>query len=80
MSNKLYVGNLNYSVTDSELKDFFSQKFQVTDCKVIEGKGFAFVTFDSEGNASAAKEEYNNQEFKGRALKIDVAKERAPRH
>lgn len=79
MSNKLYVGNLNYSITDSELKDFFSTKYEVTDCKVIEGKGFGFMTFTSEANAAAAKEEFNNQELKGRALKIDIAKERAPR-
>lgn len=71
--NKLYVGNLNYSVTSKELSDFFAEDWDVTDCKVIEGKGFAFVTFEDDQSAAAAKEKYNNSEFKGRNLKIDIA-------
>lgn len=76
MSNKLYVGNLNYAVTSEELKAFLSDGFDVSDCKVIEGKGFGFVTFADNDAASAAKEKFNNVEFQGRNLKIDIARER----
>jgi RNA recognition motif-containing protein len=76
MSNKLYVGNLNYAVTSEELKSFLADGFDVSDCKVIEGKGFAFATFSDASSASAAKEKFNNVEFKGRNLKIDIARER----
>lgn len=76
MSNKIYVGNLNYSVQSDELKSTFS-KWEVTDCVVIEGKGFGFVTFADANSASAAKEEMNNKELEGRAMKIDFAQERS---
>ena len=45
MNNKLFMGNLDYSVTSEELKAFLSEKWEVTECRVIEGKGFGFVTF-----------------------------------
>jgi len=74
-TNKLYVGNLSYSVTTEELKDFFAQSAEVTECRVIEGKGFGFVTFASVEAATAAKEANNDQEFKGRKFKIDFARD-----
>ncbi len=74
-SNKLYVGNLSYSVTSEELKELFSQSGEVSDCRVIEGKGFGFITFASAEGAGAAKDALNDQEFKGRKLKIDFARE-----
>jgi cold-inducible RNA-binding protein len=75
MSNKLYVGNLEYSVTGSDLQALFQPKAKVIECKVIEGKGFAFVTFEDEQSANAVKEEFNGYDLKGRALKIDNARE-----
>ena len=75
MSNKLYVGNLNYGVTTEELKEFFAQAGEVSDCRVIEGKGFGFITFATAEGAAAAKEAFNDQEFKGRKFKIDFARE-----
>ncbi len=74
-SNKLYVGNLSYSVSSEQLKEFFSQSAEVTDCRVIEGKGFGFITFASEEGAGTAKEALNDQEFMGRKLKIDFARD-----
>ncbi len=74
-TNKLYVGNLSYSVTSEELREFFAQTAQVTDCRVIEGKGFGFVTFDSVESATAAKEASQDVEFKGRKMKIDFARD-----
>ena len=79
MTNKLYIGNLDYAVTSQELQDFLAAKWKVTECKVIEGKGFAFVTFEDAESATAAKEELNDAEFKGRKLKIDHARENTSR-
>lgn len=75
MNNKLFIGNLDYSVTSGDLKDFLAAKWEITECRVIEGKGFAFVTFGDADGANQAKEELNDTEFKGRKLKIDFAKE-----
>ena len=76
MNNKIYVGNLDYSIQADELKAAFSQ-WEITDCIVIEGKGFGFVTFAEASSASTAKEELNNKELKGRPMKIDFAQERS---
>ena len=64
MSKKLYIGNLNYSVTNEELMEFMSSMWTITECKVIEGNGFAFVSFEDEATAAKAKEQLNGQEFK----------------
>jgi len=78
MSNsKLYIGNLSYEVTSSDLSNFLSENWTVVDCKVIEGKGFAFVTFEDLSAANDAKEKLNDTEFHGRKLKIDNARENA---
>lgn len=74
-SSKLYFGNLAYSVTSDELQAFLSEKWEVTECKVIEGKGFAFVTFKDWQTANSAKEALNGTEFQGRTLKLDNARE-----
>jgi RNA recognition motif-containing protein len=70
---KLFIGNLNYGVTSSELSDLISQNWVVVECKLIEGKGIAFVTFENDEKASEAKEALNGYELKGRNLKVDFA-------
>jgi RNA recognition motif-containing protein len=77
-NNKLYFGNLSYSVTSQELQQLLSE-WAVEDCRVIEGKGFGFVTFKSDDDANNAKEALNGQDFKGRNLRIDFARESKPR-
>jgi RNA recognition motif-containing protein len=72
--NKLYVGNLNYSVTNEELNQLFADYGEVRQVNVIEGKGFGFVEMASSEDAERAKEELNNMEFKGRMLRIDEAR------
>lgn len=72
--NKLYVGNLKYSVTSDQLKDLFSQFGEVVGANVIEGKGFGFVEMDGPDTAERAKEELNGTEFEGRTLRIDKAR------
>jgi len=73
---KLYVGNLNYRVTKEQLTELFGQFGEVTYAQVIEQKGFGFVEMSTAEEAEKAKNELNGQEFEGRALKIDYAKER----
>ena len=77
--SKLYVGNLNYSVTSQDLEALFSTYGEVKDVKLIEGKGFAFVEFESTIEAEAAKDSLHDTDFKGRNLNIDEAKPQKPR-
>jgi RNA recognition motif-containing protein len=70
---KLYVGNLNYSVTNEELQELFSEYGTVDSVNVIEGKGFGFVEMADEAGAEKAKKELNETSFKGRAMRVDEA-------
>jgi RNA recognition motif-containing protein len=72
--SKLFVGNLNYSVTSEELAELFSNHGEVKDAKVIEGKGFGFVEMGSQSEAETAKEALNGTEFAGRSLNVDEAR------
>ncbi len=82
MSAKLFVGNLDYTVTTDELRDLFAQAGNVVDAVVINdretgrSRGFGFVEFDSEETAKAAIEKFNGYDLKGR--KINVNEARAP--
>ena len=78
-NKQLYVGNVSYRATESELRDFFSDFGEIETIRVIKdrrtgrSKGFAFITFidlDSATNALAAHE----QDFNGRALIVRYAK------
>lgn len=77
--NKLYVGNLKYSVTSEQLKELFSSYGEVKSVNIIEGKGFAFIEMASSEEAGKAKDALNDTEFDGRPLKIDEARPRKPR-
>jgi RNA recognition motif-containing protein len=76
-SNKLYVGNLNYAVTNEELTELFSNYGQVESVKIIEGKGFGFVEMGNQSEAETAKEKLDGSEFKGRSLRVNEAKPRS---
>lgn len=71
---KLYVGNLSYSTTTSEVKELFAGFGEILDVKVIEGKGFGFVEMANQADAEKAKKELNGTQFMGRALTVDEAK------
>jgi RNA recognition motif-containing protein len=77
--SKLYVGNLGYAVTNSELEQLFSAYGSVKQVNVIEGKGFGFVEMSSTAEAEKAKEALDSTDFKGRNLKVDEAKPPKPR-
>lgn len=72
--SKLYVGNLNYSVTVEQLEALFSQSGQVKDVRIIEGKGFGFVELSTAEEAQKAMDALNGSEFQGRRLRIDEAR------
>ena len=78
---KLYVGNLPWSVTDSELESFFADAGQVLSARVItdrdtgRSRGFGFVEMDDSG-ATKAIAELNGKDLGGRALRVNEANER----
>ncbi|NIO03259.1 MAG: RNA-binding protein [Proteobacteria bacterium] len=72
--SKLYVGNLNYSVTNEELEELFSKHGEVRQVNIIEGKPFGFVEMSNQSEAEKAKEALNGSEFKGRTLRVDEAR------
>jgi RNA recognition motif-containing protein len=85
MGSKLYVGNLSYNVTSSQLEELFSQHGTVQSAEVIQdrdtgrSKGFGFVQMGSDEEAQAAITSLNGQEHDGRALTVNEAKPREER-
>jgi hypothetical protein len=85
MGNKLYVGNLPYSVRDSDLEQSFGQFGSVTSAKVImerdtgRSKGFGFVEMGSDAEALAAVEGMNGAPLGGRNLVVNEARPMEPR-
>jgi RNA recognition motif-containing protein len=85
-SNKLYVGNLPYSVTDSQLGEMFAEHGTVQSASVImdrqsgRSKGFGFVEMGTPEEAQAAAEAMNGQEMEGRALVVNEARPKEPRN
>ena len=81
-ANKLYVGNLPYSVDDAGLSSMFSaiEGAKVVDAKVIvdkftnRSKGFGFVTLADAEMAQKAIEALNGKDVEGRALTVNVAR------
>ncbi len=85
MESKLYVGNLPYNVTEDQLRELFSQAGQIKDVALItdrqtgRSKGFAFVEFNTQAEAEKAIEMFNNQDFEGRPLTVNMARPREER-
>ena len=72
--SKLYVGNLNYAVTNEQLKELFSTYGEVSSVNIIQGKGFGFVELSSPEEAQKAKDELDGTDFEGRTMKVDEAR------
>jgi hypothetical protein len=85
MGNKLYVGNLPYSVRDGDLEQAFSAYGAVSSAKVMmerdtgRSKGFGFVEMGSDSEAQAAIEGMNGQPMGGRSLVVNEARPMEPR-
>jgi cold-inducible RNA-binding protein len=82
---KLYVGNLAYSMTDSDLETLFAQYGQVQSAQVImdrdtgRSKGFGFVELSSAQEGQAAIQALHDQEVNGRKLTVNEARPREDR-
>lgn len=80
MAKKLYVGNLSYDTTEDSLKETFSQAGAVESVFIPKDKfsnrpkGFGFVEFTNDEDATKAIEMFNGKEIDGRTLKVDEAR------
>jgi RNA recognition motif-containing protein len=85
MGSKLYVGNLSYNTTGSDLEQMCAAHGTVQSAEVIQdrdtgrSKGFGFVQMGSDAEAQAAIAALNGQEVDGRALTVNEAKPREDR-
>lgn len=83
MSNNLYVGNLTFNTSSSDLESLFAAHGEVTKAQVItdrdsgRSRGFGFVEMGSADAANAAIEALNGKDVDGRQLTVNVAKERS---
>src|SRR5437899_589500 len=82
MGRKLYIGNLGFDVTQKDLEELFAQAGVcesvaiITDRATGQSRGFGFVEMGSNADAQKAIQQFDGQEFKGRALKVNEARER----
>lgn len=85
MGKKLYVGNLSYQVSNSDLEALFASFGTVTSAQVIEdresgrSKGFGFVEMGTDQEAQAAIQGLNGKDHGGRPLTVNEAKPREDR-
>lgn len=85
MGNKLYVGNLPFSVTEDELRDVFARHGTVQSVNVITDRetgrprGFGFVEMGDSGEAETAIRSLDGSELGGRSLKVNEAQDRQRR-
>jgi cold-inducible RNA-binding protein len=87
MSNKLFVGNLSFNMTENDLQDAFAAHGTVTEANLMmdrstgRPRGFGFVTMSTAEEAQKAVEAMNGKSVDGRALTVNIARpreERAP--
>jgi len=86
MTNKLFVGSLDYSTTDSQLSEHFATIGKVLSAKVIvdkytgQGKGFGFVEMETEEIAKEAMNKLDGSQLNGRAIAVKEAKPQEDRN
>ena len=80
MNNKLFVGNLPWSVDDAKLGEMFAEFGNMTSARVItdretgRSRGFGFVEYSSDAEATAAMEAMDGKEFDGRPINVSIAR------
>jgi len=86
MPNKLFIGNLSFSVTDAELNELFAgANIPIADIKVMRdqetgrSRGFAFVELAPEADMEAAISQLNGKVLEGRPLTVNEARQQKPR-
>jgi cold-inducible RNA-binding protein len=82
---KIYVGNLPFDMSQSQVQELFEQHGEVSEVTMImdrdtgRPKGFGFVEMPDKGSAIKAMEALDGKEFSGRQIKVNEAKPREPR-
>lgn len=82
---KLYVGNLSFNTSESDLRELFEQHGDVASASIVmdretgRSRGFGFVEMPDDGQARAAIEAVHGQNFGGRDLTVNEAKPREDR-
>ncbi len=85
MNNKLYVGNIPFSIDENGLEQAFAEHGEVKSVKIItdrdsgRSKGFGFVEMENEDQANKCIENLDGKELDGRQLKVNIAREREDR-
>ena len=85
MSTKLYVGNLPYETSESDLQALFEGAGSVASVNIVrdratgQARGFAFVEMNDDDGARRAITEFDRHEFGGRSLTVNEARPMAPR-
>lgn len=85
MGTRLYVGNLPYTSTETDLRELFEQAGAVTSATIVkdrdtgQSKGFGFVEMGSEGDAENAIRMFNGYSLNNRELKVNEARPREER-
>jgi len=83
--NKIFVGNLPWSIKNDHLRELFSSFGEISEAIVIEerrtgrSKGFGFVTFATAESAQAAVQEMHEKEVEGRQIVVSIARPREER-
>ena len=83
--SRLFVGNLAYQTMENDLQEYFSQAGVVSSVNLMldkftgKSRGFAFIEFSTPAEASKAVEMFNNKEFQGRALTVNIARPKEDR-
>jgi len=83
---RIYVGNLEYGVTEQDLETFIQEKgFSAKEVRIIKdrisgrSKGFGFAEFETEDELNSAISALDGQDFKGRKVRVDRAREKTSR-
>src|SRR5215216_3201788 len=85
MSMKLYVGNLSFQTSSTDLQELFAQTGTVESAAVVEdrdtgrSRGFGFVEMSTKEEGQAAITQFNGKEINGRSLTVNEAKPREDR-
>ena len=80
MENKLFVGNISWDASDSDLQDLFAAHGEVTSARIVmdkltgKSRGFGFVEKGSAEEAQAAIEAIDGNDFMGRPIAVNVAR------
>jgi len=79
---KVFVGNIAFSTTNDQLKEFFKPAGDVKDANIItrgtKSLGYGFVSYATEAEANKAVEEFNKKELDGRQINVEIAKTKSP--